>query len=159
MFCSSGAEWTTLNTAQKQLRGGMKLLYGTPRGLLKLRIGFSVKGKSYESLFALQVRYNSGKTRLALDVPTSQQLLKLRNSGAMRSRLTLLKAMSGTVCQLQRVACGTHRPAKSYRVVKAGWFFIIFNYVFALLSCTTGWGGRLRLPSTKKQRGAVGLFT
>ena len=60
MMCpSSGAEWATLNTAQKQLRRDMKLLYGTPRGLLTLRIGFSVKGKSYESLFALQVQRNS----------------------------------------------------------------------------------------------------
>lgn len=51
----AGVEWKTLNAAQKQLRRDMMPLYGTPRALLQLRAGSTLRGHSYLSLFSLQV--------------------------------------------------------------------------------------------------------
>lgn len=67
----SGEEWKGLNAVQKQLRRDTKLLYGTPRALLKLRPGFTLKGRAYESLFALQVQHNYWKDKLVLPIPSS----------------------------------------------------------------------------------------
>lgn len=52
---SAGMEWKTLNAAQKQLRRDMMPLYGTPRALLQLRAGTTLRGHSAFSLFYLQV--------------------------------------------------------------------------------------------------------
>lgn len=53
----TGVEWKTLNAGQKQLRRDMKPLYGTPRALLQLRPGSTIKRHAYPPLFSLQVRY------------------------------------------------------------------------------------------------------
>lgn len=52
---SAGVEWKTLNAAQKQLRRDMMPLYGTPRALLQIRAGSTLKEHSYISLFSVQV--------------------------------------------------------------------------------------------------------
>ncbi len=45
---SAGVEWKTLNAAQKQLRRDMMPLYGTPRALLQLRAGSTLRGQEQE---------------------------------------------------------------------------------------------------------------
>ena len=55
--CCAGVEWKTLNAAQKQLRRDMMLLYGTPRPLLRGRLGFKVENHSYGPMFTVQVLF------------------------------------------------------------------------------------------------------
>lgn len=60
-----GVEWKTLNAAQKQLRRDMMPLYGTPRPLLRGRVGFKGEDHAYGPMFLVQVQSITPPTKFA----------------------------------------------------------------------------------------------